>query len=311
MTTEFAELHDTLVEWVYDRTAANQLGYVSITEFGAHHGLDEQQSFRLLQSGKDLGLLDDRYATYGDPAANLTTAGIRWADERKRRRADPAARASAARRGLLVWLWRRKHEGVEMPAVADVLHDPQSIFEGERLSPREIDRAAGHLQPRGLISGQMVASGDGPVHAEITTDGEDCVENYAGDLGAYERGNRTESTTFNIGSNTGNIAANSRDFTLNATTNNGADLAAVVMLARALRQAAPALDLPCNEEAELAELANRIEEEASSDHPDPSRLQRWGASVVAILNSPVVSGALGSVLAAYTGVVLPGLSAGS
>ncbi|MFE8941691.1 hypothetical protein ACFYNX_29970 [Streptomyces sp. NPDC007872] len=309
MTTEFAELHEALVEWLYDHTATNALGYVSITEFGERHGLDEQQSFRLLQSGKDLGLLDDRYATYGDPAANLTAAGLRWTEERKRRRSDPAARAGAARRGLLVWLWHRKHEGVEMPTVADVLHAPQSIYEGERLSAREIDRAAGHLQSRGLISGQMMASGDGPVHAEITTDGEDCVENYAGDIGAYERGTRTGGTTFHIGSNTGNIAANSRDFTLNATTNNGVDLAAVVMLARALRQAAPALDLPRPEEAELTDLANRIEEEAGGDHPDPSRLQRWGSSVVAILNSPVVSGALGSVLAAYTGVVLPGLPA--
>ncbi|MEU2658371.1 hypothetical protein ABZ615_23990 [Streptomyces sp. NPDC007325] len=105
------------------------------------------------------------------------------------------------------------------------------------------------------------------------------------------RGTRAGGPTFHVGSNTGNIAANSRDFTLNATTNNGVDLAAVVTLARALRQAAPALALPSSEEAELTDLANRIEEEAGSDHPDPSRLQRWGSSVVATLNSPVVSGA--------------------
>ncbi|MFA3877069.1 hypothetical protein ABS735_25880 [Streptomyces sp. MMCC 100] len=311
MVTDFAELHEPLVEWVSDHTAADPMGDVSITEFGATHGLDKQQSFRLLQYCKSRGLLDDRYSTYGDPAANLTPRGIQWMEERKRRRADPAARVDAARRGLLVWLWQRRHEGTAMPAVADVRQAPQSLFEGERLTAREIDRAAGYLHSRGLINGYVLASGDGPAQAEITAEGENCVENYGGDIGAYERRNSGGNTTFNIGSNTGNIAANSRDFTLNATTNNGVNLADVVMLARALRQAAPILDLPEDDAAEFTQLANRMEEEAGSDNPDPGRLQRWGSSVAAILNSPVVSGALGSVLAAYTGVVLPGLPAGS
>jgi hypothetical protein len=55
-------------------------------------------------------------------------------------------------------------------------------------------------------------------------------------------------------------------------------------------------------------MADRIEQEASSDDPDLNRIQRWGASILALLNSPVVSGALGGVLAEYGGSVLPGLS---
>ncbi|MFJ9250858.1 hypothetical protein [Streptomyces sp. NPDC101776] len=95
---------------------------------------------------------------------------------------------------------------------------------------------------------------------------------------------------------------------MNATTNkDGIDPAAVVMLARALRQAAPILQLPEDDVIEFTQLATRIEAEAASGSPDPGRLQRWGSSIMGILNSPVVSGALGSVLAAYTGIVLPGL----
>jgi hypothetical protein len=59
--------------------------------------------------------------------------------------------------------------------------------------------------------------------------------------------------------------------------------------------------------AEITDLATRLEAEAATDSPDPSKLQRWGNSISSILDSPVVSGALGSVLAAYTGTVLPGL----
>ncbi|WP_329392101.1 hypothetical protein [Streptomyces sp. NBC_01716] len=124
------------------------------------------------------------------------------------------------------------------------------------------------------------------------------MEHFDGDMSAYERRNSTGNTTFNIGENTGNIAANSRDFTMNATTNKDAIDPAVVMPARALRQAAPALELPEEDALEFTQLATRLETEPANGSPDPSRPQRWGGSIVGILNSPVVSGALGSVLAA-------------
>ncbi|MGW2124628.1 hypothetical protein [Streptomyces sp. NPDC001758] len=309
MSADFSALHEPLVEWVYNHARADPLDQVTITEFGEIHGLDERQTFRLLQYCKSRRLLDDHYATHDDPAANLTPRGLEWMEERRCRRADPAARAAAARKGLLVWLWHRKHDGILLPAVADVLNDPLSLFEGERLIDGDIDRASAYLSAKGLIKGDRNASSDGPVQAEITAEGEDCVDNYQGDIGAYERRNTGRNTTIHIGQNTGNIAANSRDFTLNATTHSGVDLAQVVMAARALRQAVPILGLPEDDAAEITQLATRMEEEATSVNPDPSRLQRWGAQTLAVL-SPVASGALGSVLAAYLGVVLPGLPTG-
>ncbi|MEU3787727.1 hypothetical protein [Streptomyces sp900129855] len=309
MSADFSALHEPLVEWVYDRTRADPLGGVPITEFGQSYGLTENQTYQLLQFCKGQRFLDDRHTTHDGPEANLTPRGLEWMEERRRRRADPAARAAAARKGLLVWLWHRKHDDILLPAVADVLNDPLSLFEGERLTDRDIDRASAYLSAKGLIKGDRNASSDGPVQAEITAEGEDCVDNYQGDIGAYERRNTGGNTTIHIEQNTGNIAANSRDFTLNATTHSGVDLAQVVMAARALRQAVPILGLPEDDAAEITQLATRMEEEATSINPDPSRLQRWGAQTLAVL-SPVASGALGSVLAAYLGVVLPGLPTG-
>ncbi|WP_328687868.1 hypothetical protein OHA74_54335 [Streptomyces phaeochromogenes] len=217
MSADFSALHEPLVEWVYDRTRADPLGGVPITEFGQLHGLTENQTYQLLQFCKGQRFLDDRHTTHDGPEANLTPRGLEWMEERRRRRADPAARAAAARTGLLVWLWHRKHDGILLPAVADVLNDPLSLFEGERLTTRDIDRASAYLSAKGLIKGDRNGSSDGPVHAEITAEGEDCVDNYQGDIGAYERRNTSGNTTIHIGQNTGNIAANSRDFTLNAT----------------------------------------------------------------------------------------------
>ncbi|NEA86658.1 hypothetical protein G3I38_17980 [Streptomyces sp. SID7958] len=308
MAVDFVSLHEPLVEWVHEQTGADATEYVSITAFGELHGLDEEQSFRLLLTCKGWGLLSDRYATMGDPAANLTSRGLQWVQERQRRRADPRARSAAARKGLLTWLWEQKNDGVDYPVVESVLQSPHSLFEGERLTPDEIDRAGAYLLSKALITGIRTGQTEGPVRAEITAEGQDCVEHFEGDVSAYERRNSSGNTTFNIGENMGNIAANSRDFTMNATTSkDGVDPAAVVMLARALRQAAPALELPEDDALEFAQLATRLETEAANGSPDPGRLQRWGGSIVGILNSPVVSGALGSVLAAYTGTVLPGL----
>ncbi|MER7057855.1 hypothetical protein [Streptomyces sp. NPDC000351] len=309
MAIDFAALHEPLVEWVHDQTAADASEYVTITPFGELHGLNEEQSHRLLLTCKAWGLLSDRFAGMGDPAANLTPRGLQWMQERLRRRADPRARSAAARSGLLAWLWEQKNDGVGSPLVEGVLQSPHSLFEGERLTPDEIDRAGAYLLSKGLITGTKAWQTEGPVRAEITAEGQDCVEHYDGDVSAYDRRNASGSTTFNIGENTGNIAANSRDFAMNATTNkDGTDPAAIVMFARALRQAAPVLELPEDDALELTELATRLENEATSESLDPGRFRRWGSQVVGLLESAVVSGALGSILAAYAAVVLPGLA---
>ncbi|MGW3852881.1 hypothetical protein [Streptomyces fagopyri] len=311
MAVEFARLLDPLVEWVYEQAGENPLADVSILPFAHERGMTDQQAYELLRYSESKALLDGSQSTLGDARARLTSYGLEEVEDRLRRRSSPAARSAAARRALLVWLWHRKHDGTDFPVIDSILDSDDALFEGDRLTLAEIDRAAAYLDSKALIRGAKVDQREGPVRAEITSEGLDCVEHYDGDISAYERRNSTGNTTFNIGENTGNIAANSRDFTMNATTNkDGIDPAAVVMLARALRQAAPALDLPEEDALEFTQLATRLETEAANGSPDSSRLQRWGGSIVGILNSPVVSGALGSVLAAYTGTVLPGLPPG-
>jgi hypothetical protein len=306
VAVEFAKLLDPLVEWVYERAGENPLADVSILPFAYERGMAERQAYELLRYGESKSLLDGSQSTMGDARARLTSYGLEEMEERLRRRVSPAARSAAARRALLVWLWHRKHDGTDFPVIEEILESDDALFEGDRLTLTEMDRAAAYLDSKALIK---VGTREGPVRAEITSEGLDCVEHYDGDISAYERRNSSGHTTFNITENTGNIAANSRDFTMNAATNkDGIDPAAVVMLARALRQAAPALELPEDDASEFTQLATRLETEAADGSPDPERLRRWGGSIINILNSPIVSGALGSVLAAYTGTVLPGLS---
>jgi transcriptional regulator with XRE-family HTH domain len=308
MNHKFGDLYEPFVEWVYDHSDS-RLGDVEFREFSEAYKLDGDNSFALLRYCKERGLLDDKFSTLGGPAANMTPAGIQWVEERKRRRADPALRIAAARKGLLIWLWKQKQTGAHFPITEKFLDFDDSVFEGDRLQADEVDRASAYLAEKGLISGVTVDERRGPVRAETTSAGDDCVERYGGDVAEYERRDvQASGPVFHIhGDNTGNIAANSRDVTMNAQTVKGVNMSHLVIFARALRQATPMLGLPDEETSELVELANRIEQEASGEAPDLNRLQRWGANVLGLLNSPVVSGALGGLLAAYGGTVLPGL----
>ncbi|MFE7854090.1 hypothetical protein [Streptomyces sp. NPDC057403] len=216
---------------------------------------------------------------------------------------DRAARLRHTIDAFLYWLYDTAGDQTPVdPAL--FLTTLGSYFAGAEISAAELHQALAHLAENTLIEDIDTD----PATVAITPQGVSCVLAGGSVQDHTNQRNPGNNITFHIGENTGNIAANSRDFTMAATTNkDGIDPAAVVMLARALRQAAPVLELPEDEAIEFAQLATRLENEAAGGSPDPGRLQRWGSSVLSILNSPVVSGALGSVLAAYTGAVLPGL----
>lgn len=75
----------------------------------------------------------------------------------------------------------------------------EAMHEGSRFTATEIQYAAEYLAAKGLIEGPEVAEIRGPVAAEITSDGMDCVVDWGGDLSAYLRrqyGSGSTSTTF-------------------------------------------------------------------------------------------------------------------
>ncbi|THA28442.1 hypothetical protein E6R18_28240 [Streptomyces sp. A1277] len=284
MAADFVALHEPLVEWVFEQTSGNPTEeYVSITAFGELHGLTEQQSYQLLQTCKAWSLLDDRYVTFDEPAANLTPLGLQWVQERLRRRADPMKRAVAARQGLLKWLWHQKHEGITSPEVEGVLGSPFSLFEGERLTLREVDRAGATLRSKGLIAGTMTGQTEGPVLADITAEGQDCVEQYEGDISAYERRNATGNTTFNIEQNSGNIASNSSRVTQNAVTRNGFDPEKILEAVSLLQQLAPSLTPDADEQEELRAQAGDLQAAASDPASDRGTLRRLSEGLVTTL----------------------------
>ncbi|MDB4872663.1 MAG: hypothetical protein JWL97_3667, partial [Gemmatimonadales bacterium] len=276
MGVRYEDLHDELVEWV-DEHGAGASPQADIKPFGQEHGLTLDETFELLRYCTECGLMHAHASAFGKPTAVLTAKGRTWLSERKKRRSDPRLRAAAARSAILRYLWRRQREGMGFPIVDGVLEAPEGLFEGGRLTNEEIDSESAYLAGKDLIHGTGVNGRRGPVRAETTPDGDDCVEHYEADVSAYQRrGDRDTGTTINIGTNTGNVAANSRDFKLTATTSTGLNAEGIVLIARAMRQAVEVLGLNEEDATELVAAADRIEHEAASEQPDLSRLRRLG-----------------------------------
>ncbi|MFI1769159.1 hypothetical protein ACH41H_45010 [Streptomyces sp. NPDC020800] len=294
MTAEFATLYDPLLEWVYERASENDLGTVDIRPFAQEHGFTDQQAFALLRYAKGKGALNDRHSTMGIPVANLTPSGIEVMEERRRRRASPVARSAAARRGLLVWLWGQTEKDVNYPAVEKILEVPESLFEGARLTADEIDRAAAYLEEKGLIKGIKVADRRGPVRAEITAEGQDCVEHFDGDAGAYDR--RHSGTTYNtyLPNAQGVIVGEQQNFTQNNTA--GIDPRAFIQLAGYVGQISGTLGIPEPERVELERAAQGLHAEATAESPQRSRLRELASQVKDRLL------AAGSTMAAQVGI---------
>ncbi|MEU1731656.1 hypothetical protein [Streptosporangium sp. NPDC020145] len=298
MINNLSELHEAFVEWIYDHSDRAPLGDVDFQEFSDEHGLDVKESFTLLRQCKERGLVDNRHSTMGTPIANLTGYGREWVKQRKERRSDRVLRIAAARNGLLRWLWERKQDGAYMPIVDDVLKSPESMFEGERLTLPEIDRAAASLRAKGLISGVMVNERFGPVRAETTDSGDRCVEQCEGNVSEYEQRHLAGHTTYNIGGdNKGIIAPHGQNIQMNATFVEASKAAEIVKYVEQYRQAAPVLNLSPEASTELAQLTDELEQEANGPAPDAGRLRGRLQRVGDILNSQVVGGALGNMLA--------------
>ncbi|WP_433464012.1 hypothetical protein [Spirillospora sp. CA-128828] len=309
MTHNFEDLCWEALDWV-GANAANFGGYVDLAIFTDAYGIDPQGARGLFQFGMERGLLSHSSRSPEALEVCLTSTGANLLRARQAKRDDPILRAAAVRRAILEWLWRLKREGAKPPLIDHFLGTDGSRFEGTSFLRWEIERAVAYLLSKGLIEkvGEVRYTGIFPQFL-TTWQGDDCVEQYGGDVDKYERRNdQASGPVFHIGSNSGNIAANSRDFTMSASVVNGVDPSQIVMFARALRQAAPVLGLPEAEIQELMQTADRLEQEAGDGEPDPSRVQRWGSVAIGILNSPIVSGALGSVLASYGVTVLPGTS---
>ncbi|WP_406071195.1 hypothetical protein [Micromonospora sp. NBC_01638] len=181
-----AGMRDVLLDWVYDQAGSDTMNIVEIMPFAEEYQLDLNAAFTLVHICRDAGMARDD-STFGNPGMRLTPAGLTHVQERRRRRDDPALRAVAARSGLLRWMYRQHIAGVHMPLPDQFASAPEANFEGSPFTEVEIGLAAEYLVKRALIKGPGAFGHTGPVRADITPDGMDCVVDWSANVSAYLR----------------------------------------------------------------------------------------------------------------------------
>ncbi|MFC7535074.1 hypothetical protein [Actinoplanes sp. GCM10030250] len=195
--------------------------------------------------------------------------------------AEPAQRARACRAGLLRWFFEQRAERAHMPITDQFVKDDGATWEGARFVVAEVQEAAEYLSHKGLIKGVEVAQVRGPVRAEITTDGMDCVTDWAGDIAGYLRDQRGYGSTVNNGpvihgnATGGQWAWGNRDVTQHHSVQEVAPgfeplAEAVAAIIREL----PAFGLAPEDLRDAEDAANEVLAEVGNPEPEPRRVRR-------------------------------------
>jgi len=297
--TDASALRDSLLDWAHEQARGDVMTVIQIMPFAEEHGLDLDAAFTLVHICRDAALVRDD-STFGTPSIRLTPAGLRDVRERQQRRTDPALRAIAARTGLLRWLYRQHLDDVHMPRPDQFISADEAMHEGSPFTAAEIGYAAEYLAARALIKGPGVMGHRGPVRAEITPDGVDCVIDWSGDVSAYLRrqhGPGSTSTTingpvFHSSADGAQLAWNSQTVTQihNEAPQAAPGFEAIAQaVADTLRQL-PAIGLPAENQEDAEAAGNEVLAEVVRDEPNRGRIRRAVAAMRGYL-APVAAGA--------------------
>lgn len=290
---------DALLDWAYGQAGGDTTNAIPVMPFAEERDLDLDAGFTLVDICTASGLARS-VSTFGNPSILLTPDGLAHVQERRRRRDDPALRAVAARNGLLRWMYRQHTAGVRMPLPSRFASAPEAAFEGSAFTEVEIALAAEYLAKRELIKGPGAFGYTGPVRADITPDGMDCVVDWSANVSAYLRRQEPTASTststyngpvFNGSSADGaQLAWNNQSVTQNNTRVEQI-APGYEALAKALTevlQQVPAMGLSPEAREDVDAASNEILAEIVRDEPRPGPIRR-AATVLRTWLTPIAA----------------------
>ncbi|HZN75661.1 MAG TPA: hypothetical protein VFC00_28855 [Micromonosporaceae bacterium] len=271
---DLTALRDRFLEWLYEMAMGATDTFVPATEFFRGEAINSTEELQLARQWASEGLINNGSGLAGVSAA-LTHRGIEHVNALRQRRADPAQRRAAAVNGLLRWLYEVDPDGEGWTDVDKFLASPRSWFAGVQLTRAQVDRAAEHLKSAGLIDGSVVEEYRGPVNAQITAAGQECVE-QGGDVADFLRRERgvTPAITTHIGTihNTGALAVGSTNVTQNVAAN--MDLTAMAGFVQMMLRELSTLQMGADREAQAREALAEVQREVEQPDPDRGRVAR-------------------------------------
>jgi hypothetical protein len=180
-------------------------------------------------------------------------------------------RSQVTRDALLAWMYDQRAHPQGAVHVDNFFRGPQSAFNGQFFSLSDVDDAASYLQEKGLIAGTGVDRRRGPVIAQITANGIDCVE-QGGSVSEYikQPGKASVSYSFNGPVSGTNFAVG--DNAMQHATANGMDAGGLRTVITAITDAFPILRMDAGDEKAAADAASEVISEMEKQIPNASRI---------------------------------------
>jgi hypothetical protein len=189
-----------------------------------------------------------------------------------------------------------------MPYTGEFAQADEARYEGSRFTASEIDNAGEYLAEKQLILGATVPEERGPVAAEITPAGIDCVTDWRGDVSAYVRDQRNQgsapTTTYHGPVIQGHadgaqLAWNNQTVTQTQTKNQqiapGFEVIAQAV-ADTLKEL-HRLGLPEEDQQDVESLGEEVLAEVTQSEPDRRKIRRAMAALQGFLTRSLVAGA--------------------
>jgi hypothetical protein len=228
---------------------------------------------------EDLGLIEDfgpRNVAGKRITVRLTGAGRQLLAQIGRERKDPIFRRVTCRRQLLIFAAQDPTPS-PWPRLSTFIEDPSTGVHSAPFTLLEARLAAVHLQGERLLEFRSSIGEDGTF--KITHSGSRCVEDFDGDVNAWER-HQMKPAAHQIIFNQGHgSSANAILGDNNNASQSAASTATVeeyTKWAEDLLKILPAFQLPDDQAARVEEAAARIQAEAEGPSASPSRLRVLG-----------------------------------
>jgi hypothetical protein len=253
-----------LLLWLDGHAQQRPAEFVDVTRFVEEHGLPSTDASVLAVQLEQRGLVTIARSLAGDTDVHLTDEGRVEVHRLKQLQKDHAARHRYAADALLRWLHTTAHDQRPVDPVG-FLTAPEGHFAGDALSPEELHRAIARLVQAGVAEWIDTE----PATVAITADGHELVLSGGTVSDHLNRPQVGDSYTFN---NSQGIMAG-RDNRMQQTNSFGLDASALHTFAEVVQQFAPTFGMTPDQQAELIHDAELLDEEASSQTPEPGRIR--------------------------------------
>jgi hypothetical protein len=218
-------------------------------------------------------------SSYWDFSINLVLNGRRDAEQARERRSSRQERRNACRHALLWWLHEEDDGGPV--ALGRFFHHPVANFYGYPFDRDDLEHAMRWLSDKRLI--QVTALSSDVYAAQVTDTGTDCAEQYPWQIQSYLNRRSTVSGGQNVtigGDFHGQFGMTGQG-DITQTQDQKVDIKKIMSVLDGIRSTIPALGLPEEDAAGLADTIDEIEERGNAgtldDEGKKSLLQRIGS----------------------------------